>query len=155
MNKQLIETRSAERKRCDTQGFVYFVECLPLEAVKIGFTRGSPRERLKGLQCGSPAPLRLNCYFPGSLEDERRLHQSFAFLRIHGEWFRASGKLSDMLYFLTSGSPDGRNVGEDRFEHAVLYALYEGRPDEPPEVRQIYDQTGDWRPFADLIGVDR
>lgn len=149
MNKSVIEARGAERKRGSTMGFIYFVACDPMDAVKIGFTRGNPAIRYKGLQTGCPAPLRLAAHFGGSLDDERRLHAAFQFMHIHGEWFRFRGKLRELVNWLADGG---------NFADAVHDVLYQGyvHPDEPPEVQAIYQATGDWRPFQHLLeGVEQ
>lgn len=56
---------------------------------KIGLTRGSVESRLKSLQTGSPASLKLvhviETKDPEKLE--RELHRVFAHKRVQGEWF--------------------------------------------------------------------
>lgn len=81
-------------------GFVYLITMEPDEFVKIGFTRAHPRSRLDTLQTGCPQPLRLMAYFPGTMEDEKRLHMTFNELRFRGEWFSVEDKLSDFLTYL-------------------------------------------------------
>lgn len=81
-------------------GYIYFIAAETLGAVKIGFTRSHPIARLKGLQTGCPAPLKLLAFVPGSEEEERRLHRCFSPLRIHGEWFRLEMKLFDFIGYL-------------------------------------------------------
>jgi len=81
-------------------GFVYLITMEPDEFVKIGFTRANPRSRLDTLQTGCPQALRLMAYFPGSMEDEKRLHMTFEELRFRGEWFEVRDKLQDLLTYL-------------------------------------------------------
>ncbi|MGH2362649.1 MAG: GIY-YIG nuclease family protein [bacterium] len=55
---------------------------------KIGVTHGDPYERLKSMQGGSPAILKLVCYVKvdGGLEHD--LQYALRGERSHGEWFR-------------------------------------------------------------------
>jgi len=64
--------------------------------IKIGTTH-SVAKRLRALQCGSPIPLRVLVHFPGDAVTESALHQRFAALRAHGEWFRAEQPLLDFV----------------------------------------------------------
>ena len=74
-------------------GTVYFISCTETNRVKIGFTTGEPIARLKSLQTGSAGQLRLMCSHPGSMDDERNLHERFAECRLHGEWFQPNDDL--------------------------------------------------------------
>lgn len=87
-------------------GFIYFIAAEPLEAVKIGFSRYHPASRMSQLQIGSAAPLKLLAFVEGSLKEEAALHQLFASLHIHGEWFRIEGKLQYLLSQISSRSLD-------------------------------------------------
>lgn len=73
----------------NSDGWIYLVadEANP-DAVKIGFTTTSPKDRLRGLQTGSASKLRILDSIPGTRVGERALHDAFAALRIHHEWFR-------------------------------------------------------------------
>lgn len=130
-------------------GFVYFIACPPLEAVKIGFTASHPRARLAALQTGCPSPLKLLTYVPGTTGDERKLHESFAPLHIQGEWFRFEGKLKDFTYYLT---PTPELPSRESFGAALHDVLMQGlwHPDDPVPEEQ-YLATGDWRPFYQLL----
>lgn len=64
---------------------VYFALCG--EHIKIGFTRGNPRHRLKTLSTANPLPVELIATMPGSQELEMELHERFGEFRIRGEWF--------------------------------------------------------------------
>jgi hypothetical protein len=99
-------------------GYVYFIFAMvdeDLMHVKIGYTAGSPTARMASLQCGSPLKLRLAGWFRGTPELERRFHETFRSLRLHGEWFKAVGKLED-------------------FTHTLIYFGYDQRITEPAEV---------------------
>lgn len=71
--------------------FVYFVDS-DRGPIKIG-AAANPRNRLSGLQVGSPHPLRLIAYCQGTVELERFLHAEFAADRLDGEWFRRTPEI--------------------------------------------------------------
>lgn len=72
---------------------IYFIQEVPDGAIKIGYTGGDPFQRLSALQTGNSKPLKLLAFAPGSPQHERGLHERFAELRLHGEWFRADPRL--------------------------------------------------------------
>lgn len=67
-------------------GFVYFIEAVGAEAIKIGFSR-NPAKRLRSMASGSPFPLRLLAVFPATQSAELVLHDELWAYRTHGEWF--------------------------------------------------------------------
>jgi hypothetical protein len=69
---------------------VYFAQAE--DRVKIGWSR-KVATRIAGLQTGNASPIRLLGTIPGSRAAEKRLHERFAHLRLHGEWFRAEPEL--------------------------------------------------------------
>lgn len=71
----------------DGEGLVYFIT--DGTAVKIGHTTKAVTERLAQLQTGNPRVLTVLRTMPGSLEDEKRLHDLFAgrLMRPNSEWF--------------------------------------------------------------------
>ncbi len=79
--------------------------------VKIGYSRvDRPSEvmrRIAVLEPGCPWPLRLIGTTKGTVYDERKLHDRFAHLRIHREWFRLEGELQ----LWVNGIANGRHVG--------------------------------------------
>lgn len=127
-------------------GEVYFIACLPLGAMKIGFTRSGVVNRLSALQTGCPAPLKLYACFPGTMDDERRLHEAFAPLHIQGEWFRFEGKLHHFACYL------GETRDRGCFEQALHDVLMQGiwNPSDPLDEDQ-YLATGNWKPFEDTL----
>jgi hypothetical protein len=133
-------------------GFVYFIACEPLGAVKIGFTKQGPISRLAALQTGSPARLKLLTYFPGDLSDEARLHKAFAPLHISGEWFRHECKLEDFVNWV-SGHGERVQSTREAFENALHDVLMQNGGWVPfhPIKEEVYAATGDWEPFRELI----
>jgi hypothetical protein len=93
-------------------GFIYFIAAETLGAVKIGFSGSHPTKRLRALQTGCPAPLRLLFYAPGTQAEEVQLHEAFAPLCIHGEWFRNELKLATLLHFLADDGAEEPHGGE-------------------------------------------
>jgi hypothetical protein len=70
-------------------GWVYFIRGEKTHLVKIGSTRKDPSVRVKECQTGSPDVLDLVgvIYTATPRALERYLHEEFADLRKHGEWF--------------------------------------------------------------------
>lgn len=68
-------------------GTIYYIGARDIIRVKIGFTTGPVEKRLKALQTGSPVELQIITSHPGTMEDERSLHQRFADYCVGGEWF--------------------------------------------------------------------
>lgn len=107
-------------------GFIYFIETEGGEYVKIGWSLNHPEGRRRTLQTGCPKPLDLVAFFPGSLEDERRLHRTFAELAYRGEWFFHIHKLRDFTWYLTSDGERGPEVPRQIFEDAIWDVLVSG-----------------------------
>lgn len=74
-------------------GRVYFIQAGDNGPIKIGWTAGDPRARMASLQTGNPEPLRLLAYAPGTIEDERAMHERCASIRMIGEWFKPEPQL--------------------------------------------------------------
>lgn len=68
---------------------VYVIQARGRAAVKIGYAKDIAK-RLRQLQTGSPAKLKLIAVIPGDRDVERGLHDRFADHRLHGEWFHKS-----------------------------------------------------------------
>lgn len=69
---------------------VYFVRAG--NRIKIGMSSDVPR-RVKSLQTASSEPLQLLAIKQGGRAEEKSLHDRFAHLRQHGEWFTAAPEL--------------------------------------------------------------
>jgi excisionase family DNA binding protein len=79
---------------------VYFIEQVHdngVNPIKIGFSNGGLSGRLAALRSASPYPLRVLGYMKGSREDEQRLHKRFRRDKLHGEWFKPSKNLKNLL----------------------------------------------------------
>jgi hypothetical protein len=125
---------------------------------KIGFTRGNPRDRMRNLQCGSVAPLNLFCDFPGSQQAERVWHDTFAPLRVHGEWFEIKAKLRDFLFYLLDDVENGRAVSGETLCIAVCDVILADEPFHPEQDKDEYLASADTRHFdglRDAMEADR
>jgi hypothetical protein len=72
---------------------VYFVEAIGTGLVKIGWAKIIAK-RFAALQRMNGAQLRLLRWEPGWRSDERTMHERWAYLRTHGEWFTVSEALA-------------------------------------------------------------
>jgi hypothetical protein len=77
---------------------VYFIGTENREGrhVKIGMAY-EPEKRLKTLQIGHSAQLRVLAWFRGDRDAEARLHAKFYRTRIQGEWFRITPALKRLI----------------------------------------------------------
>jgi hypothetical protein len=71
--------------RREAEQFIYFIGG-DVGAIKIGLAT-DPQRRLRGLQCGSPIPLKLLAVGRGGKDVEYQYHLRFRAHRLHGEWF--------------------------------------------------------------------
>ena len=80
------------------KGFVYFIGPANDDGpIKIGFTAGEAKNRLRSLQTGHPHPLKILAVFEGSVNMEKEVHRRFAEARVHGEWFNRTPELLQMI----------------------------------------------------------
>lgn len=79
-------------RRAEAVWRVYFMHAQEAGLVKIGAT-SSLNSRLMALQNGGPVPLVLIGLVDGGKSVEREIHNQWAHLRSHGEWFQASADL--------------------------------------------------------------
>ena len=77
--------------------FVYFIQAGDDGPIKIG-SAVDPIARLKELQVGNPQPLHILMTLADDEGLERQLHQRFAPLRLHGEWFRPEQELAALAW---------------------------------------------------------
>jgi len=73
--------------------WVYFVECVGHDIIKIGGTSTGVRTRMIALQHTCPFELVCIGAYESGPEEENRLHKEFAHLRQRGEWFTADATL--------------------------------------------------------------
>lgn len=130
-------------------GYIYFIACEPLEAVKIGYTSKNPFARLSALQTGSPAILKMLCFVEGTQDEERRLHETFAPLGIHGEWFRCDCTLQDFVWYLMKHEDGPREATRDDLLVALHDCVMQGggwHPNMPISDEEYY-ATSNWQTF--------
>lgn len=136
-----------------TRGYVYFILAGDLAAgvrCKIGFTRGNPASRLRDLQCGSPLKLQLYAYTEGSKEAESIFHDTFAPLRLHGEWFKVEGKLQDFLFYLIEDAAGSGVVTGETLMTAVFDVILAEEVPHPSVDRDAYLSSVDTRHWERL-----
>lgn len=112
-------------------GFVYFLVAQSGKSLicKIGFTGCDVWKRVRQIQACSPLELDIFGYVPGSVALERRFHGTFAPVRLHGEWFHATGKLYDFLWALSGyGAANRPTTIEEALMAVSDVILAEGPP---------------------------
>jgi hypothetical protein len=68
------------------------------QAIKIGFTRKDPVFREKTLQSEEPDVV-LMISWPGTMQEEKDIHEKYRHRRLRGEWFRLThGDLFAILF---------------------------------------------------------
>lgn len=136
-----------------TLGFIYFIEREPGDYVKIGWAKHGPHVRISELQTGCPDLLIVRGYFPGTREDESRMHRTFADLRARGEWFCNILKLADFMRYIDGYTEGTRPLTEHELVNSLHDCVLTGHwHPEYPVKEKTYDESGDWRPWADLLG---
>ena len=85
---------SERKSRRGLNGHVYFIQAG--EFIKIGYA-ADPNKRLLSIKTGSPLPVKIIHFFPGTMKDERSLHSRFSHLRAEGEWFRVEPDLVSFI----------------------------------------------------------
>jgi hypothetical protein len=109
---------------------IYFIQAGgPSGAIKIGYTARDPQARLADLQTGCPHLLALLGSAPGTMVEERKIHERFTSLRLQGEWFSAT---LELLAFVDGVQWAGRNV-----------PLPDPEPERPPGLFGLTFQQAD------------
>lgn len=67
-------------------GYIYFVAAPEDNRIKIGYST-QPQQRIHSLMTSSAYKLETLAIITGSREQEQAMHQQFAHLRVHREWF--------------------------------------------------------------------
>ena len=91
-------------------GFIYLLECTDENQTvyKIGFTKGSVKNRIKNLQTGNSYEIKELCVFETKyIKLETTLHNQFSHCRKTGEWFNLN--ISDVANFLNTCEKIERN----------------------------------------------
>lgn len=115
---------------------IYYIACTATERLKIGYTQGEPEVRLKQLQTGSAADLRLMACHSGTLDDERQLHTKFASQRLRGEWFEMSEDLLEhlsMIVWLAGAQCAKTGMPAPPWVKCGLRAMADGAPRPLPD----------------------
>lgn len=75
---------------------VYFIAAVGTDLVKIGHS-ANITVRMRSLACSSPVALVLLASMPGGVAEEAKLHEILSEYRSHGEWFRRTKMLDDLI----------------------------------------------------------
>jgi DNA-binding XRE family transcriptional regulator len=84
-------------------GFVYFIGCT--DRVKIGYSV-DPAARLSKINADAPWPCELLGYVSADDFPEFELHDRFAAVRLHGEWFALTAEIRDFIAAAALTHPD-------------------------------------------------
>lgn len=94
-------------------GFVYFIGCA--DRVKIGYSE-DPAKRLTKINADSPWPCELLGYVNADDFPESEVHQRFASVRLHSEWFALTAEIRAFV----ETAKVSQKQGLDRFERTDL-----------------------------------
>lgn len=86
-----------EDGRGEKHGQIYFIQGDVTKRIKIGYTSNAVNMRLANLQTGCTEKLVLLLCIPGTLEEEKSLHEKFASHRLDGEWFECGKVVVDFI----------------------------------------------------------
>lgn len=88
-----------------TQRWVYFIKPEGMDGpIKIGLS-DHPPARLYSLTVWSPFPLEIIAAIPGDYLLEANLHDCFADIHLHHEWFEATPRLTKAVADIAAGVP--------------------------------------------------
>lgn len=94
-------------------GFVYFIACG--DRVKIGYSV-DPAKRLTKINADAPMSCELLGFVSATDFPEQELHDRFAAVRLHSEWFALTAEIKA---FIATASV-GARIGGDRFDREDL-----------------------------------
>lgn len=94
--KARMEANLHRRGMRERLGQIYFVEAVGTDRVKIGFAMHAAK-RLASVAVICPVPLRLRALIDGPPAKERELHARFRAAWSHGEWFKITPELADLM----------------------------------------------------------
>ena len=84
---------------------VYFIQRESGGPIKIGYTKSNAKSRMRSLQTAHAEKLVLLA--TSDRHAEKDLHERFADLRLHGEWFRADVRLLAWIWAHASVTREG------------------------------------------------
>lgn len=76
---------------------VYFIQAGENGPIKIGFTHGSAIDRVRDMQTGNAAVLKVLATCEGDVSIERKFHKQFADSKIRGEWYHPVASLIQLI----------------------------------------------------------
>lgn len=129
-------------------GWVYAVQPAAGGPIKIGFA-ADPVVRMAKLQAMSPVALCMRGIVRGSIEVERRMHESLAAYRLHGEWFAdADDVKAAIAHFEPFDEASFQAKRQEQRSAAKAYVRREIAPDprrrsKPARGQISYDLTAD------------
>lgn len=133
---------------------VYFLQAGDGGPIKIGFTKGEPKARIKSLQTASPLKLILIGVANGSSVEEKLLHYHLRSYRVAGEWFRPTSQVTEAMILAMNGEfPKKPEIVP------TLKAPKAPRPPKPKRHRkfnpvdEIFDAFGGATSLARAIGL--
>lgn len=86
-----------------TSKHIYFMQESSIGAIKIGFA-SNVSTRKCNIQGANPSKVTVLGAIPGGPDEETRIHEQFAHLRIRGEWFKPG---EDLLEFIRTATTSG------------------------------------------------
>jgi hypothetical protein len=89
-----------ESKHTTERGWIYVIRDVRSNMLKIGFAK-NPLVRMAALSTGNPGLLELIAQTPGSMIEEKRLHQRFRDAHHRLEWFRPTPEIRAWVKSLT------------------------------------------------------
>lgn len=125
----------------NSQKQVYFMRPVGMVGpIKIGCSKFLD-QRLFNLASWSPYPLEIILSFPGSHKLEHNIHQCFADLHSHKEWFHPGKRLLDAIEAMKAGTP-----AEDVIDLNAKVGTIIRKPIVPPgcEKRRSYSARIRW-----------
>lgn len=90
---QLARRHEPGRHTRARSGWIYVLADDAAKQVKIGWTRGDVRARASGVRNASGRDLTINGQRPGTMAEERAIHDRFTDARVRGEWFRRTPEI--------------------------------------------------------------
>lgn len=96
---------------------IYFVQTNDNAHIKIGYA-SNVEKRMAALQTGAPRGVKLLATMPGDKQVERAVHERFARLRGHGEWFDTDRAIIELA--MQAALLDGLADNDPFLRYAVL-----------------------------------